>query len=549
MKKVRVGIVGFGFMGRTHAYGYINLPLFYDPAPVEAKITHVCDSRPEAARQGAAMLGAQAVTDFRRITENPEIDIVHVCTPNHMHADVLLSAIAAGKHVYCDKPLTATWAEAERVEAALRSWRGTGQMALQNRFFPSTMRARQVIEEGFLGQVLEFNAAYLHAGSADPNAPLKWKLSAAAGGGVIADLGTHLFDVVHWLLGDFDRLSATTHIAYPTRPSAEDPSKRVPVEAEDSATVRGAWEGEAIYCVSPTAGDLYYSSDGLAFSVIATWLAGWVMNTLLDGSGDLIWLRRSAVDTNPVVRLYNTSGTLLDDITGDLWTVLGHPGGTILFDNMLLVYETGGLAGNPTLIADLHAGSASGTGATDVAISGQAIIFDSEFDVVQVDSGGIAYVRDVAYTTQNGTGTIEPVQSDRAVFDALHYQLRHANDIDDAAGVHHTQSALDALYQPLAAILTALAALADAAGMLTNDGAGVLSWETVATGALDDLTDVTITTPADGEVLTYASGEWINSPAALVGQYRQFVYTYDATTLTFLTDEDGKPLFVLSDLE
>jgi len=96
------------------------------------------------------------------------------------------------------------------------------------------MRARQLVEAGFLGQVLEFRAAYLHAGSADPTAPLKWKLSGAAGGGVVADLGPHVMDLVHWLLGDYEALTVTTSIAYPTRPSAADPSQRVPVDAEDS---------------------------------------------------------------------------------------------------------------------------------------------------------------------------------------------------------------------------------------------------------------------------------------------------------------------------
>ena len=90
-------------------------------------------------------------------------------------------------------------------------------MTLQCRFFPATMRAKQLMDDGFVGKVLEFRAAYLHAGSADPNAPLKWKLSAAHGGGVIADLASHAMDLTHHLVGDFDSLQATTHIAYPDR--------------------------------------------------------------------------------------------------------------------------------------------------------------------------------------------------------------------------------------------------------------------------------------------------------------------------------------------
>jgi len=253
MKQHKVGIIGFGFIGKVHAYGYINLPLFYDPLPLPARITHVCTSRTETAEKGAALVGADnAVTDYREITENPDVDIVHICTPNHLHKDALLSAMKQNKHIYCDKPLVATMDEAREIEAALDGYTGTSQMTLQNRFFPATMRAKQMIDEGFIGDVLEFRACYLHSGSADPNAPLKWKLSAAAGGGVIADLGTHIFDLIHYLLGDYDRLLAAAQIAYPQRPSFDDPARMVDVDAEDCAIVLARMRNGAIGNIEAT---------------------------------------------------------------------------------------------------------------------------------------------------------------------------------------------------------------------------------------------------------------------------------------------------------
>jgi predicted dehydrogenase len=234
MKTYNVGFVGFGFIGKVHAYGYLNLPLYYDALPLRARLTHVCTSRAETARAGADAIGAEhAVTDFRAVTENPAVDIVHICTPNHLHKGALLSAMAHGKHIYCDKPLTATLAEAGEIRAALPAYRGTAQMTLQNRFFPATLRARQLIGQGFLGQPLEFRCAYLHAGNANPDSPLKWKLSAAAGGGVIADLASHALDLVHAMLGDYQSLLAATHTAYPERPAADDPRRKVKVDAED----------------------------------------------------------------------------------------------------------------------------------------------------------------------------------------------------------------------------------------------------------------------------------------------------------------------------
>jgi len=235
MKHYNVGIVGYGFIGRVHAYGHLTLPLFYDPPPCRTTISHICTAHPETAEKGRQQIGARvATTDFRAITENPEIDIVHICTPNRLHLEPLLSAMRHGKHIYCDKPLVADWAEAETIRQAMADYRGIAQMTFQNRFFPATMRAKQLIDEGFLGRVLEFRASYLHSGSANPDAPLKWKLSGASGGGVIADLASHILDLMHHLLGDFAELCASTGMAYAERPSLADPTVRVPVDAEDN---------------------------------------------------------------------------------------------------------------------------------------------------------------------------------------------------------------------------------------------------------------------------------------------------------------------------
>ncbi len=249
----RVGFIGFGFIGKVQAYAYRNLPLFYDPAPLAARITHVCTSRRETAEKGAALLGAPyAVTDYRQVTENPNVDIVHVCTPNHLHKDALLSAMAHGKHIYCDKPLVANEAEADEIQAALAAYKGTAQMGFQNRFLPATLRAGQLVQEGFLGHVLEFRAAFLHGGNADPRAPLTWKLSAAAGGGVIADLASHVLDLVHHLLGEYESLAAATRIAYQKRPSPDDPSRMLDVDAEDCVMVLARMRSGALGAIEGT---------------------------------------------------------------------------------------------------------------------------------------------------------------------------------------------------------------------------------------------------------------------------------------------------------
>ncbi len=248
-----VGILGFGMIGKVHAYGYRNLPLYYDPVPLEARITRVVTSRPETAQKARRLLDAEAAgTDFREVTENPAIHIVHICMPNDRHREALLSALRHQKHVYCDKPLVATMDEAEEVRQALAGYRGTAQMTFQNRFFPATLRAKQLIDAGLLGEPLEFRACYLHAGSADADAPLRWKLTAAAGGGVIADLASHVLDLVAHFLGPFAAVMAQTKIAYPQRPLAAEPGQTAAVDAEDSVLALARMRSGAVGTIEAT---------------------------------------------------------------------------------------------------------------------------------------------------------------------------------------------------------------------------------------------------------------------------------------------------------
>jgi len=235
VKTYRVGILGGGFMGKVHAYGYRNLALYYDPPPLDARITHVVTSRQETAEKAARQIGADvATTDARVVTENADVDIVHICTPNHLHIDALLAAMRSGKHIYCDKPLTANWEQAQAIAAALPDYAGIAQMTFQTRFFSAIMRAKQLIEQGAIGRALAFRGSFLHAGNANPDAPLKWKLSAESGGGVIADLASHVLDLVDWLVGSIVSVSAATHTAFAERPILADASTHAKVDAEDS---------------------------------------------------------------------------------------------------------------------------------------------------------------------------------------------------------------------------------------------------------------------------------------------------------------------------
>ena len=234
MDEIGVAILGYGFIGKVHAFAYRNLPFFFDPPPARIRLVAVCTSRPETAEKARKHGGFEiATTDVGEIMSRNDVDVINVCTPNHLHKAELLAAISAGRHIYCDKPLTATWAEAQEVASALKGYSGTGQMTLNNRFSTPALRARQLIDEGFVGKVTQFRAGYFHSGSVDPNKPMGWKQE--AGGGVINDLAGHIVDLVDWLVGPVVEVNAETRILYPERPNRN--GEMVRVEAEDAVNI------------------------------------------------------------------------------------------------------------------------------------------------------------------------------------------------------------------------------------------------------------------------------------------------------------------------
>ena len=232
MKTLGVAIIGYGFIGKVHAFAYRALPFFYSPSPAEIRLVGVCTSRAATAEIARRHGGFEtATTDAGDLIGRDDVDIVNICTPNHLHKGGLLAAIAAGKHIYCDKPLTGTWEDGQLVARALEAYRAVGQMTFNNRFSVPALRAKQLIQDGFVGKVTQFRAAYLHSGSVAPDRPMGWKQEAAAGGGIINDLGSHIVDLVNWLVGPIVEVSAETRILYPERPNRR--GERVNVEAED----------------------------------------------------------------------------------------------------------------------------------------------------------------------------------------------------------------------------------------------------------------------------------------------------------------------------
>jgi predicted dehydrogenase len=152
---------------------------------------------------------------------------------------VIAAAIKAGKHIYCDKPLACNADEARQVLGLLAGYTGTSQMALQYRFLPATLRAKQLVRDGFLGTVLNFRCAYLHSGYVDPKRPFSWRLDKSqSGGGALYDLGAHILDLTEHLAGPITDVYCTCETFTRGRPRP-DGTGMAEVQVDDHAVVLG----------------------------------------------------------------------------------------------------------------------------------------------------------------------------------------------------------------------------------------------------------------------------------------------------------------------
>ena len=238
MRTCGVALLGYGFMGRTHTFAHKAIPFYYSPPPLDCRLKVVCEANEPLARAASAEGGFERwTTDPLAAIGDDDVEIVHISTPNQHHLPALAAAIRAGKHIYVDKPVTASLREADELAGLLEGYRGVAQVALQYRFFPATLRAKQLIEEGFIGPVTHFRGCYLHSGSVDPNKPVNWKSTTAGGGGVIRDLGSHILDLLTWLTGPMSEVCCASRIWSPRRPSLDEPGKTIDIDVEDAAAM------------------------------------------------------------------------------------------------------------------------------------------------------------------------------------------------------------------------------------------------------------------------------------------------------------------------
>jgi predicted dehydrogenase len=229
-----VAVVGYSFMGKAHSHAWRNVGAFHpDVPPVRQQVLVGRDDA--SVKEAAARYGwAEAATDWRTVVDRDDVDIVDVCTPGNSHAEIAIAALEAGKHVLVEKPLANSVAEGERMAAAAAAAPGASMVGFNYRRVPALALARDVIARGRIGAVREVRAAYLQDWLADEAAPMTWRLRReTAGSGALGDLGSHVVDQLHYLLGE-RVVAASGHLRtfVGSREGADGPE---PVTVDDTA--------------------------------------------------------------------------------------------------------------------------------------------------------------------------------------------------------------------------------------------------------------------------------------------------------------------------
>jgi predicted dehydrogenase len=257
-KTLRVGLIGYKFMGKAHSNAWRQVNHFFPELPAKAELTAICGRDARAVEQARVIFGwNRAETDWRKIVHAPDIDIVDVGAGNDTHCEMAVAALEAGKAVICEKPLAINLAQARQMLAAARRSGGVNMVCHNYRRIPAVALARQMIEAGELGQsIRHFHARYAQDWLVNPNVPLSWKLQKnLAGSGANGDINAHIIDLGRYLVGEIQEVCGLMETFVKERPvmrpggDRRQPvvgGKKAKVTVDDTVTWIGRFENGAL---------------------------------------------------------------------------------------------------------------------------------------------------------------------------------------------------------------------------------------------------------------------------------------------------------------
>jgi predicted dehydrogenase len=257
MAELGVGLVGYKFMGRAHSNAYRQVGRFFDvdPAP---RMAAICGRDEAGVSEAARSLGWESYeTDYRRLIARDDVGLVDVVTPGNTHGEIVLAALEAGKHVLCEKPLANDLAEAREMVAAARNAGTVNMVCFNYRRAPAVQLAKKLVADGRLGEIRHWRATYLQDFIMEPDFPLIWRLRKdVAGSGALGDIGAHIVDLAHFVVGPIAEVTGMTETFIEERPleeegpggglSATGGTRMGPVTVDDAAAFLARFENGAL---------------------------------------------------------------------------------------------------------------------------------------------------------------------------------------------------------------------------------------------------------------------------------------------------------------
>jgi predicted dehydrogenase len=250
-KKLNVGLIGYGFMGRAHSNAYLKVNRFFD-LDYQPVLKAACARKTDKVKPFAENWGWETVeTDWRRLIDRKDIDAIDICSPNNTHRDIAIAAAQAGKMVLCEKPLAMNADEGRAMTEAVEKAGVPNMVWFNYRRVPAISLAKQLIDEGRIGKVFHYRAKYLQDWTINPDVPqggaTLWRLDIdVAGSGVTGDLLAHSIDTAIWLIGGVDKVTAMTETFVKERPLQDEPGKTKPVGIDDACAFLARFKNGAL---------------------------------------------------------------------------------------------------------------------------------------------------------------------------------------------------------------------------------------------------------------------------------------------------------------
>lgn len=246
IRYINIGLIGYGMMGKAHSLGYRNVALYFEDMDVIPHLLVLCGRDEGKVASAARGYGWNYyTTDWREVVRDPRVALVDICAPDHLHCEIAVAAAEAGKDVVCEKPLARNVIEGKRMVEAIRRHGVRGLVAYTYRTVPAIQLAKQMLEEGELGEIYHFRASWLSDWAAFPQVPFVWRFDKrVVGSGALGDIGSHIVDLAHYLVGEITEVTGCDKTFIKKRRSHTGENKLV--EVDDAAFFLAKFENGVI---------------------------------------------------------------------------------------------------------------------------------------------------------------------------------------------------------------------------------------------------------------------------------------------------------------